>query len=62
MSNKESDFDYAIEIIDQRCIHLENYIIPLEKCNCNKDVEKQVNIRNKLNQLHRAQEKLKAND
>lgn len=61
MSKEIIDFSFSISLLNERCLLYEQKVIPFRKCKCNKDVENQVGIRKKINELRAAMDKLKLN-
>lgn len=62
MNKLKYDFSFSISLLTTRLIHYEQQVITFKRCKCNKNVENQVKIRNKINELRAAIEKLKSDN
>lgn len=62
MSKEIVDFSFSISLLNARCLHYEQFLIPLKNCNCNKDVEFQLKLQEKINELRVAMDKLKSDN
>jgi hypothetical protein len=54
-----NNVDFPIEVLQNRLDLLSKQVIGIDKCKCNKDVDKQMDIRKKIQSLNDAIYKLK---